>query len=185
MVGEEYLRRVLNVKVNWRRKLAALKVHTGIINMDSMSFQEFYVAMLLGQPKKGDREVVRNCDLVRKVFRIYLQALRARCEQLELTEQHLQAEVQQLRLSKQSARGDHLRFLLAKHNIALDERRREDIRELFIRMRVAGVGTPSFNLQLADGESLDIFLVDGDGSRALTYIKEVTGKKHVPVISIK
>ena len=80
MVGVDYLREVLNIKVNWSRKLAALKAHTGIIDMETMNFHEFYAAMLLGQPRKGDPEGSRNCALVRKLFHVYQQALRARYE---------------------------------------------------------------------------------------------------------
>ena len=97
MVGLDYLRGVLNVKMNWKRKLAALKAHTGIIDMEMMNFHEFYIAMLLGQPRKGDPEGSRNCALVRKLFHVYQQALRARYEQLELSEIRLKKELRELR----------------------------------------------------------------------------------------
>ena len=70
-------------------------------------------------------------------------------------------------------------------NLALDERRATEIRDLFIRMRTLGLGTTTFNLQLVGEEKMDVFLVKGNGSEALTYISEVRGKKHVPVVEIK
>lgn len=56
-------------------------------------------------------------------------------------------------------------------------------------MRTLGLGTTRFNLQLVgedeEEDKMDVFLVEGNGSEALTYIEEVRGKKHVPVVEIK
>ena len=183
-VGTDYLREVLQVKVNWKRKLAALRARTGI--RDAMTFHEFYAAMLLGQPRKGEPVAVRNCNLVRKLFNVYHQAIRAQCERLQLREARLTQLNHKLRSRDQKARGDHLRFLMAQRlHLALDERRKKEIRELFIRMRHAKVGTALFNLELRDESTIDVFLVEGDGSEALKYIEEVAAKKHVPVVEIK
>ena len=172
--------------MNWKRKLATLKARAGIVNVDAMNFHEFYAAMLLGQPRRGEPVVVRNCNLVRKLSNVYHQTMRAQCERLELSEARLTRENHKLRSREQKARGDHLRFLMAQRlNLALDERRKTDIRDLFIRMRHAKVGTAVFNLELSDKSNIDVFLVEGDGSEALSYIEEVAAKKHVPVVEIK